>query len=212
MKKKIEKPKISRCLEEVYDIINEIYDEEYLEDKIIENITISDIYEVRVRFNSCIFKNVVFENCDLRKADITDVIFENCNMSNINFSDSGIYRAEFINCKLTGTIFEDSIFKYVVFKDSIGRYSNFSFSKFKGVRFKNSDFQSGVFQEVHNHNLEVENTDLSKSIFNGISLKGVDFTTCNIDGCEFRLKDLSGGIFSVVQSLELAKLMGIIIK
>lgn len=132
MKKNIEKPKISKNLEEAYDVIDEIFEEEYLEDKLIENTTISGIYDIRVRFNSCIFKNVVFENCDLRKIDITDVIFENCNMSNINFSDSGIYRAEFINCKLTGTTFEDSILKDVVFKESLGRYSNFSFSKFKG--------------------------------------------------------------------------------
>lgn len=212
MKKKIEKPKINKDLEEVYDVINEILDEEYLENKIIENTTISDICEVRVSFNSCIFKNVVFENCDLRKVDITDVIFENCNMSNINFGESGIYRSEFINCKLTGTSFEDSILKDVVFKESLGRYSNFSFSKFKGVSFENSDFQSGVFQEVQNNKLLVDHTDLTRAIFSGTSLKGVDFTTCTIDGCEFRLNDLAGGTFSVSQTLELAKLMGIIIK
>ena len=191
----IKKAKENKLEKEYIDYTNLIFNEVIV-------IDTNKIDELR-QYKDINFSNSIFNN---------DVIFENCNMSNINFSDSGIYRAEFINCKLTGTIFEDSIFKDVVFKDSIGRYSNFSFSKFKGVRFKNSDFQSGVFQEVHNHNLEVENTDLSKSIFNGISLKGVDFTTCNIDGCEFRVKDLSGGIFSVVQSLELAKLMGIIIK
>lgn len=65
---------------------------------------------------------------------------------------------------------------------------------------------------MDNHKLELDNTDLSSSIFSDISLKDVDFTTCNIEGCEFRVKDLAGGAFSVVQSLELAKLMGIIIK
>ncbi|MFR3498969.1 MAG: pentapeptide repeat-containing protein, partial [Paraclostridium bifermentans] len=99
MKNKIQEPKISNNLGIPTNVIDEIFEEEYLENKIIENTTISGIYEVRLSLNSCIFKNVEFESCDFRKIDITDVIFENCNLSNINFDDSGIYRTKFVNCK-----------------------------------------------------------------------------------------------------------------
>ena len=208
---KIQSPKIPRELEKAVDIIDEILEEEKIEEKIIENIIIQGISNLRVRFSSCIFRNVTFEECDFRKIDMVDVIFENCNLSNINFGDSGIYRVEFINCKLTGARFDDSILKSTVFKSSRGLYSNFSFSKFKGVSFMDSEFQNSVFQEVHNETLIVESTDLSKSIFSGISLNGVDFSTCNIEGIEIQLKDVCGGKFTVVQALELTKLMGITI-
>lgn len=113
---KIQEPKISSNLESSSDIIDKIFEEEKIEDMLVENTSIAGIEGVRVRFNSCIFKNVDFYNCDFRKIDILDVIFENCDLSNIDFSDSGFYRVEFRNCKLTGARFDDSTTKSVIFK------------------------------------------------------------------------------------------------
>ncbi|MFR3499386.1 MAG: pentapeptide repeat-containing protein, partial [Paraclostridium bifermentans] len=66
--------------------------------------------------------------------------------------------------------------------------------------------------EVQNNKLILNSSDLNSSIFSGTPLNGVDFTTSSIDGCEVKLNDLRGATFSVAQTLELAKLMGIIIK
>ena len=211
-KMKIEKPKISSQLIESTDITEKILDYETVEDTLIEDTRIRDINDITVKLNGCIFRNVVFENCDFRKIDMVDVVFENCDLSNIDFSDSGIYRVEFINCKLIGSIFNDCILKSVLFKDCLGRYSNFAFSKFKGVSLINSDFSYSVFQEVENGMLLLDSTNLVKTVFTGTSLDRVDFTNCNIEAIEVRLKDVYGGIFSVNQALDLTKLMGILIK
>ena len=37
-------------------------------------------------------------------------------------------------------------------------------------------------------------------------------TTCNIDSLEISIKDVSGGIFTPIQALELTKLMNIVVK
>ena len=214
-KMKIEKPKISNQLIESIDIIEKILDYETVEDTLIEDTKIQDINNINninIKIDGCVFRNVVFENCDFRKIDMVDVVFENCDLSNIDFSDSGIYRVEFINCKLIGSIFNDCILKSVLFKDCAGRYSNFAFSKFKGVSYINSDFSYSVFQEVENEMLLLDSTNLVKSVFTGASLDNVDFTNCDIEGIEVRLKDVYGGIFSVGQALDLTKLMGIVIK
>ncbi|SCI15780.1 pentapeptide repeat-containing protein [Romboutsia sp. 1001713B170207_170306_H8] len=213
-KTKIQKPKILNNLYKYTseEVLDKIFDYETVEDALIEDDKIHDISEVSIRLNGCVFRNVVFENCDFRKIDMVDVIFENCDLSNIDFSNSGIYRVEFINCKLVGSLFNDCILKSVVFKETMGRYLNLAFSKFKGINIINSDFSYSVFQEVENEGMYLENSNLIKTVFTGISLNDVDFTTSNIDGIELRLKDVQGGVFSVEQALDLTKLMGIVIR
>ncbi|MDB8800851.1 MULTISPECIES: pentapeptide repeat-containing protein [unclassified Romboutsia] len=209
---KIEKPKTYSDLQECSNIVELIINEESIENKIIEDTVISDIYNIRISFNSCVFKNIIFEECDLKKIDIVDCIFENCDLSNIDISDSSIYRTEFINCKLIGSRFDDSLMKNVVFKDTIGIYSNFSYAKLKNICFKDSNFRNSVFQEIESKGLILESTDLTKSVFRGSSLDKVDLTTCNIDSLEVSIKDVSGGIFTPIQALELTKLMNIVVK
>ena len=209
---KIQKPKMPTSLNEIDDVINEILDYEKLEDALVENTVIDGIENLSVSLNSCIFKNVVFEYCDFRKIDMTDVIFENCDISNINLSYSGLYRVEFIICKLTGCSFNDATLKSVVFKNCLGKYSNFSFSKFSGVSIENSDFSFAVFQEIENKTLILNSNNLTKSVLTGTSLNNIDFSNSDIDGIEVRLKDVYGGTFSVEQALDLSKLMGINIK
>ena len=211
-KTKIQKPKIPISLNECDDVINQILDYEKLEEVLVENTQVDGIENLSVSLNSCIFKNVVFECCDFRRIDMTDVIFENCDISNINLSYSSLYRVEFINCKLIGCSFNDSTLKSVVFKNCIGRYSNFAFSKFSGVNIEDSDFSFAVFQEIENQTLLLDSNNLTKSVFTGTSLNNIDFTSSNIDGIELRLKDVCGGTFSVNQALDLSKLMGINIK
>ena len=213
MKKiKIQKPKIPTILNECDDVINEISDYEKLEETLVANTKVYGIENLSVSLNSCIFKNVVFEYCDFRRIDMTDVIFENCDISNINLSYSSLYRVEFINCKLTGCNFNDATLKSVVFKNCLGRYLNFAFSKFSGVNIANSDFSFAVFQEIKNETLELDSNNLTKSIFTGTSLNNVDFTNSDINGIEVTIKDVCGGTFSVEQALDLSKLMGINIK
>ena len=196
---KIQKPKMPISLNNCDDAINEILDYEKLEEALVENTTIDGIENLSVSLNLCIFINVVFEYCDFRRIDMTDIIFENCDLSNINFPYSSLYRVEFT-------------LKSVVFKNCLGRYSNFAFSKFSGVSIENSDFSFAVFQEIKNETLLLDSNNLTKSVFTGTSLNNVDFTNSDIDGIEVRLKDVYGGTFSANQALDLSKLMGISIK
>ncbi len=209
---KIQKPKMPIHFEECNDVINEILDNEKLEEIVVKDYKIEGIEDLCVTLDSCMFSNVVFEYCDFRKIDITDVIFENCDLSNINFSYSSLYRVEFINCKLTGCNFNDSTLKSVVFRNCLGRYSNFAFSKFSGVSIANSDFSFAVFQEIQNETLLLDSNNLTKSIFSGTALNNVDLANSYIDGIEVSIKDVYGGTFSENQALNLSKLMGIIVK
>ena len=48
--------------------------------------------------------------------------------------------------------------------------------------------------------------------FSGTNLKGIDLTSCEIDGIGARIEDLNGVIVSPEQAISLSGLMGIVVK
>ena len=211
-KMKIEKPKISSKLIESTDIIEKILDYETVEDSLIEDTEIQDINNIIVKFNGCIFRNVVFENCDFRKIDMVDVVFENCDLSNIDFSEGSIYRTEFTNCKMIGSKIEDCHLKDCIFKNVLGDYSSFAFSKLNRVSFEGSSFVSSVFMEVKNKHMDFDDCNFKKTVFTRTYLEDVNLSNCEIDGIEIGIPELYKAKVNAIQGLELVKLMGLIVE
>jgi len=208
----IDKPKISEVLTETADVYEELEFNNKLEDSLVEDVVIERLYNLKLSFDSCVFRNVVFIDCDLKKIDLLDVIFENCDFSNCIFSDSSIYRVEFKNCKLLGTRLEDSFFKNVLFENSMARYSNFSYSKFSGVNIVQSDFSEAVFQEIKNEKFAVDQVELNRAIFTGSKLKNLDISSSSVEDIDVRIEDIRGVKCSVAQALDFTRFMGIKIK
>lgn len=208
----IDKPKISEVLTEIENIYDQLVIDNKIECSLVEDKIIEGLDNLKLSFDSCIFKNVVFIDCDLKKIDLLDVVFENCDFSNCIFSDSSIYRVEFKNCKLLGTRFDDSFFKNVVFENSMARFSNFSYSKFSGLNLIQSDFSEAIFQEVKNEKFALDQVELNRAIFTGTKLKNLDLSSSNAEDMEVRIEDIRGVKCSVAQALDFTKLMGIKIK
>lgn len=209
---KIQKPKFIEELIELNEINEYLKKEEKIQNKLIENITITTKVSKGFSIDSCIFRKVSFENCDLSKIDLIDSRFENCDLSNTSFQGGSIHRVEFIDCKLMGGRFDESSIRDVLFQNVLAKYSNFAFSKLKLVNIVNSDFQASIFQEVKKEKLSFKDTNLSNSYFNKTSLSNMDFTSCDITGIDTEIHNLQGAIVTAMQGLDLTRLMGLIIK
>lgn len=203
---KIQRPKI---LEE---LCNGIITDEKVKNKLVENITINDKEQIGFTIDSCIFKNVKFNNCSLQNVDLMDTRFENCDLSNIDFSRGSIHRVEFIDCKLLGAKFDEGSLIDVLFQGALGKYSNFAFAKFKGVNIINCNFQEAVFQQVKKGKLAFIDTDLTSSYFNKTSLDKMDLTTCEIGAIDVEIDDIAGAIVTPMQALDLTRLMRLTVK
>lgn len=208
---KIQKPKFIN-LEDVQGFYDEVIYAEEIVSKIVEGYSIEGKNERGLTIDSCKFKNVVFTNCSFENLDLIDTRFESCDLSNVNLSNSGIHRVEFVNCKLVGTRFDESNIKDVLIKDSIGRYSNFSFSKVNGMNILNSDFEEATFQEVKHKKLSVEESSFINAYCNKTSFEKVDLTSCDIDGINVDIEDVRGAIVTTMQALHLTKLLNLQIK
>ncbi len=209
---KILSPRIPRELALIENLEEQFEDEDQLCGKLISNCMIEDQRSEKVNFKQIIFRNVTFKNVVFSRADIEDVKFENCDLSNMDLSGSIIHRVELENCKIVGSDLSDASFQNVVMNKCNGRYANFRFSHCKRVRFKESllsfaDFQCSEFTDV-----SLVNTDLRECQMSGTKLKGIDMSTCDIDGIGVRIEDVKGAIISPLQAVSLARLLGVVIK
>ncbi|AET69858.1 putative low-complexity protein [Desulfosporosinus orientis DSM 765] len=179
---------------------------------IISNGLCKDQNADHVSFNKVLFKNVKFDNVSFKCLDLVDVRFENCDLSNVNFSESVIHKAEMINCKMVGMNMSDSALRNVLFDECDGSYALFRFLDCKQVNFNNcslcsADFYKAKFSKVAFHNSNLQQTGMS-----GACLKGIDLSSCKIDGLGVAIDDLDGCIVSPEQVISFSKLLGLIIK
>ena len=61
-------------------------------------------------------------------------------------------------------------------------------------------------------NIEFTDCDLTRATLFGTPMKGLDLTTCTLDGVLVNLPDLRGMIVTPLQAAELAKLLGLVVK
>jgi hypothetical protein len=46
----------------------------------------------------------------------------------------------------------------------------------------------------------------------GVKLKGIDFSSCELDGFAARVEDVRGAVVSTAQAISLTSLLGLVIK
>jgi uncharacterized protein YjbI with pentapeptide repeats len=163
-------------------------------------------------FYHCIFEKCTFKNCDIAGYVFEDVIFRDCDLSNISFIESRFSGVEFINCNLTGTIMSGSNFCDITFSECSMRYSNFSNSDLTRVLLQKSNLSNSYLWEVKQKEFYLSECNLTCAEFAGTILKGVDFTTCNIDGILISVPGLKGMIVTDYQAVALSKLLGLIVR
>ncbi|HEY5561015.1 MAG TPA: pentapeptide repeat-containing protein [Clostridiaceae bacterium] len=199
----------------ILDILNPadfyLYYEAIYRECELNDCTISGDGE-KIALKQMIFRNVCFKEACLRYSDIVDVIFINCDLSNIDFRDSSIHRTEFIDCKILGTSFTDTSLVSVAFKNCNGKYTNFRFSKLKDVEFEKVSLESSDFLNSKFTKVKFKEANLTLSQFSGTSLMGIDFTSSVIDGINARVEDINGVVITIMQSVEIAKIVGAVIK
>ena len=189
-------------LEKINNIEDEIKDDEKIEYKIIEcqNVDNLENYDVEFRVVKFIKCNIL--SSKLEKFYFIDVIFQRSSFS----------RCEFINCKLSGTDFTETIQNNVVYKDTNAQYANFSLSRYNNVLFENTILRNAYFEEDILKNVFFDKADLMQAQIFKTSLKDIDLSNSFIDGITISLEDIKGAIINEYQAINLIELIGVKIK
>jgi hypothetical protein len=112
------------------------------------------------------FQNIIFDNTDLTKSDISGSIFIKCNLKDTDFTMCDAVNTQFIDCTM-----RENIFKYMRATNSIWDGSNLRESKFfnailDGASFKNCDLRNCNFR-----NANLSCADLGTAKINGITTR-----------------------------------------
>lgn len=192
---------------------DENYDREFYQCKIANQRELEGDFNQftfsKVQFNDCKFENVSFARCSFEDVIIQDCTFNHCDFSNSNFST-----VQFINTTCRSDDFSQSHFHCVGFNGCDMVYSNFTKCRVNGFKDMKSNFSRTFFAECSLSEIEFSQTSLQSSEFFMTSLMDLDFSTCNIDGIivSDSREELRGIIVNEFQAIDLARMLGIVIK
>lgn len=215
---KIKKSKLTPCLAVCRDARSELLEsmekEEDLSDLHLQQQNVEDerfdnLYFENVFFDHCTFSKTVMERCSFR-----NVVFDSCAFPNCDFSHSWFSQCEFKSSQLVGANFSECKFIDFTIEKSALRYANFTKAQFDKCAIVDSDLSDTFFAGCKLKSFETKESQYIRTEFFQTSLKGVDFSACDLEGIcvsEYA-EELKGVIVNVYQAVELSKLLGLQIK
>ena len=185
---------------------------ERIEESLAQNLVLSGRKIDSLVAWSSIFDNVSMASSKIGKLRLRDVQLVKCDLSNAILHGFEAARVEFVDCRMTGmragechwedVLIENCDLRYVQLSDSHIRSSEFRACNMSEADLRGVNFESAVFS-----NAILRQADLSRAKLHGIDLSGAE-----IEGFIVRPEDLRGAIFSAAQAIDLARLLGIVIK
>lgn len=160
------------------------------------------------------FSHCCFAASDLSRSIFRDVIFEDCDLSNVVMDQVGFTRCSFVGCKLTGASFAEASFEDVTFKHCPLSFSAFTGSRWRHVSVLGCDFTGADMAEVNQRFVRVSECRFIETNFFRTALAGMDFTTSVLENVSFSdsMTEFYGTKLSVYQAASLARLLGVIVE
>lgn len=205
MKNRIE-PKIN---EENLVQVNHLDCDNY-ESSCFENVEVNDALE-SITFMECKFHKVTFTNA-INKVLFMDCIFDHCDFSNLDMQENVFRRVKFMQCRFTGTDMSSSTLQDTLLQDCEASYFNASGTTCKTTEFIRNRFVESYFNMIKHNNLKIQECNLVSSEWLNTKFEGLDLSDSLIDGILVNAENLKGVIVNSMQAIELAKLLGIIVK
>lgn len=193
-----------------------------LSSAVIEN---SNLQETNLSWANC--KNTKISNCNFKHCLAINSAFVDSNIENADWSYSNCYKIDFSNSNISSSNFQHCFANYGCFEGIKATGANFSHSFLNNSIFQNSIWYKTVFSQVKalNSNLSnikisedcnLEKTDFSHSILDGIKAPNGHFAGCNfdyakmsygklvganLDNTSFRFAELNNCVFSEANCL-----------
>lgn len=132
-------------------------------------------------YHYCYFKNSILDGADLSGKEFVECRFENCNLSNIKLNGTALKEVEFVDSKMIGLDFSQSLdFLFSVkFTSCNLDYCVFNQKNLKKTHFSNCSLQSAAFEEATLKDAIFDKCDLERAVFYRTDLTSADFRTAS---------------------------------
>ncbi|NLT69033.1 MAG: pentapeptide repeat-containing protein [Acidobacteria bacterium] len=185
---------------------------ERIEESLVQNLVLSGRkIESLVAWNS-IFDNVSLANSRVGKLRLRDVRLIKCDLSNAILQGFEAARVEFVDCRMTGMRACECHWEDVLIENCDLRYAQLSDSRIRSSEFRSCNLSEADLRGVNFESAIFGNAILRQADLSRARLQGIDLSGAEIEGFIVRPEDLRGAIFSAAQAIDLALLLGIVIK
>jgi len=179
---------------------------------LLSAMNLSNQIAAHVSFEEALFSQVNMANTQLEEMRLEDVRLSECDLMTANWYKSGLYRTEFIGCRMTGFLAGEAHFQDVLFKDCQLNLAQFRFSTFTSVRFEHCDLSEADLLEANFSHVVLIDCNLRNAELSGSKLGGADLSTCNLDGARVGIQELRGATIDMKQAISLVQALGIRVK
>jgi uncharacterized protein YjbI with pentapeptide repeats len=158
------------------------------------------------RTDHCLFDTCVFTAARLNLSEHTGSAFVNC-----SFRMAKLFRARFVECKLTGSHFDQADLGSLVVSGGDWSYVNLrmqdlSGRKFRSLRLVNADLYGCDLRKT-----DLRDADLSNASLGQAQLGGADLRGATLDGVDLTSFDLRGVRIDLAQAIAVASAHGAIV-
>lgn len=160
----------------------------------------------RTAFTSC-----RFAGSDFSGSSFLDTSFTNCDFSNSRFSGCYFKNCSVSDCKGDGCDFSQSTFLTSALMKGSYCYGNFSNTLWKDSVISQTKLCMACLSDSKFKKLRFEQVNLTRSEFFHTALKGVDLSSCIIEGIivSDTFNELRGLKIDASQALDIASLLGV---
>lgn len=159
-----------------------------------------------------IFESVSFAGSVVRSTKLRDVRLIRCDLSNTVLRGLEATRVEFIDCRLTGIKAIECRMEDVLFDRCEGAYAQFRDGAIRRGEFRDSRFTDADLAATALEDSQWIRTALTKADLRGAKLTGADLRGAAIDGILVNAPDVYGAIVTPDQAMDLARLLGLVIR
>ena len=159
-----------------------------------------------------IIEGVSFAQAHLRSVRLRDMRFVRCDFSNAVARGLEASRVEFIDCRLIGMKAVECRMEDVLLERCESRYVQLNGGTARCSEFVDTQMQEADLRGVNLENARWIRSNLSQADLTGAKLKGADLRGAEIDKILVGAGDVAGAIVSASQAMELARLLGVVIR
>ncbi len=197
--------------------LREVGAEPFLGDELVEearavglDLSERDLPGLSVKMS--VLERVSFAGTEISAPFLQDVRLVRCDFSNATWRKFQATRVEFVECRLIGMKALECNWQDVLLRDCDGRYLQLTDGRLRSCEFRESNFTEADLRSVDFSSTLVGQLDLTRADLRGARLRNLDLRDSEIEGMLVAPEDVKGAVVSAPQAMELARLLGLVIR
>ncbi|SMB92112.1 pentapeptide repeat-containing protein [Deinococcus hopiensis] len=162
-----------------------------------------------VTFEACVFREVNLREAAWSHVRLRDVRFEGSDLSGAKWTETGVQRAQFTDCRLLGFQAPEAVLGHVRLTRVQAGLALFLKVDAKALWLEDCDLSEATFMDARLPGAVFQRCTLRRTDFRGAKMPAADLRGSNLSGLRIGLPELEQVVVEAAQLADLAFLLGV---